>query len=322
MRTMATLKLDIEEKWGQLDPIFIMGMQRSGTSMIQRALGVAKFFSFGEGHLWLELIECFARFRDPEYRKVTKRKYWTLGEGRNILLEKYVALAIDRFHRDNVPWKPVRWLDKSPGSAAVKLAPLLAEIFPKSQFIFMHRNGITAVNSGIKLQPDNPNVFRWMCHGWAKTMSTWRKVRGLLEGRYIEIAQEEIASNPEGTAARLTEFLHIPEHREAIAELFRTQRVNTAFPEKRPGDYDYEINWSGEQKRYFIQTCGEEMRAWGYSMDLIGPVDLLPDWSSRFRMAWSVLRSGGPLALWGKIRRFLYLRYARRLLSTFKTKLS
>ena len=295
--------------------------------MIQRALGVARFFSFGEGHLWLELIECFARFRDPEYRKGTKRKYWTLGEGRNILLEKYVALAIDRFHRDNVPWKPVRWLDKSPGSAAVKLAPLLAEVFPKSQFIFMYRNGITAVNSGIKLQPDNPNAFRWMCCGWAETMSTWRKVRGLLEGRYIEIAQEEMASHPEETAVRLTDFLHIPEHREAIAELFRTCRTNTAFPGKPPGDYSYEIDWSEEQKEYFIQTCGEEMRAWGYAIDFIHPVGLsparstehqvtihepAPTWSNRFRTAWSVLQAEGPLALLSKTKRFLYYRFISR----------
>ena len=312
-------KSDIEERWSQLDPIFIRGQQRTGTSIMARALRIAGFNGFGEGHLWFELAKPLARFRDPEYRKLAKHDSYALGAGRNLILEKYIALAIDRFHRDHLPPHTIRWVDKSPGPDAVEVVPMLAEMFPKAQFIFMYRNGITTVNSALRKWPDNPNTLRWNCLGWAKTMSTWRKVRGLLEGRYIEIAQEELASNPEETAARLTEFLHIPEHREAIAELFRTQRANTAFPDKPPGDYDYEINWSRTQKKYFIQTCGEEMKAWGYSMDLIEPVGPFSGWSRRFRTAWSVLQAEGPLAFLGKVIRFLYLCYVRRVISTLRT---
>jgi len=60
---------EIEERWRRLDPIFIMGRQRTGTSIIWRALQVAGFFGFPEGHLWFDLVESLARLRDPEFQK-------------------------------------------------------------------------------------------------------------------------------------------------------------------------------------------------------------------------------------------------------------
>jgi hypothetical protein len=163
-------------------------------------------------------------------------------------------------------------------------------------------------------------------------MSTWTKVRSLLEDRYIEIAQEEVASNPKETAGRLTDFLHIPEHRDAIADLFRSQRPDTAFPEKPPGDYSYEISWSKEQKRYFIQACREEMKAWRYSFDCIEPIDMLTramietsfgsTWSDRCRKAWTMLRSDGLLALLDWTRRSLYWRYIRPGISALRDRSS
>ena len=33
-----TLRADLEEEWSHLDPTFVMGMQRSGTSIMARAL--------------------------------------------------------------------------------------------------------------------------------------------------------------------------------------------------------------------------------------------------------------------------------------------
>jgi hypothetical protein len=102
-------------------------------------------------------------------------------------------------------------------------------------------------------------------------MSTWRDVRESLTGRYIEISQEEMASKPHETAERLVAFIGKPEARQAVAELFRSKRVLSAFPDKSPGDYEYEINWSAAQQAHFIETCGEEMEVWGYEIDFESP---------------------------------------------------
>jgi hypothetical protein len=164
-------------------------------------------------------------------------------------------------------------MDKSPNVEAVRVVPLLAKLFPRAQFIFMYRNGITCVHSAIKRWEVQPGVFDFenACQSWAATMSTWREIRGSLSGRYIEVAQEEMAAKPIETAAHLTNFLGTTEYLDQVADLFRSKRVLSTFPDRPPGDYQYQIDWSPAQQAYFVSTCGEEMKAWGYEVDFDSP---------------------------------------------------
>jgi len=262
---------EIEARWEKLDPVFIRGMQRSGTSIMARALQRMKILGFGEGHLWFELVEPFARLRDPDYCPDLRVDIYTLGQGRVSKLEKYIAVALDQFHRACLPSHLERWMDKSPGADAVRVAPLLADLFPKAQFIFMYRSGITNVLSGVKFWKANPDIFHIMCEGWAETMSSWRQMRNSLGDRYIEIAQEDIVIKPFEIATKLTSFLGMPEYNVSVAGLLISRRVLSAFADKRPGDYNYHIEWSPQQKEFFIETCGSEMGAWGYEIDFDSP---------------------------------------------------
>lgn len=278
----------VEKRWNDLDPIFIMGMQRSGTTAIARAMSLCGFTHFAEGHLWLEVMEPLERLQDPSYRSSMRRSEWTLGNGRDLLLEKYIAVAIDQFHRDNLPEKPVRWANKSPGFWAVGKAPILARMFPKSQFIFMARSGTSVVHSGMKLWGDRPTTFYKLCVRWTEVMSTWRQLRTQLEGRYLEIYQEELVADPDSMATRLTDFLNVPEAQQRIANLFGSKRVNTAFPTRSPGDYEYDLNWTSPQKAFFVKNCAQEMEAWGY--DVPFPVNPIWMWGGRLVGLWNWLR--------------------------------
>jgi len=296
-----TGRTEIEERWQRLDPIFIMGAQRSGTSIMARAMTVLGYSHFGEGHLWFELMAPLARWRDPMYRRRLRRPIFALGEGRNLLLEKYIALAIDDFHRQTLPGNPSRWSDKSPGLPAVEAATMLARVFPRSQFIFTVRSGVSSVHSGLRLWSDREGMFYKLCSNWQRVMSTWREMRQELEGRSLEIRQEELVTHPEGIAAELTTFLGVPEKREVIAELFRSKRVNTAFPDRPPGDYDYQVDWSDDQKALFVATCGEEMAAWGYAL----PFALDPPWLRRWRKASHLLGAADVGGLWAEVKQYL-----------------
>ncbi|MDY7078946.1 MAG: sulfotransferase [Chloroflexota bacterium] len=258
---------DIDARWQQLNPVFVRGMQRSGTSIMGRALRRMNIAGFGEGHLWFDLVEPFMQLRDPAYHSHLREDEYALGQGRVAQLEKYIAVALDQFHRDHLSSDLKRWMDKSPGAEAVRIAPLLAELFPRSQFIFMYRNGITNVHSGIKFWADYPGIFQVMCQGWTETMSAWREVRKSLRGRYIEIAQEDMASQSLKTAICLTNFLGMPESRYSVVDLFCSNRVLSSFPDKNPGDYHYQIDWRPEQKAHFIEMCQEEMEIWGYEIN-------------------------------------------------------
>jgi len=254
---------DLDQRWRRLDPVFIMGMQRTGTSIIWRALRVAGFRGFPEGHFWLELVEPFARFRDPDYKAYLRQEIFALGSGRNRELEKRFALMIDRFHRDTLSPDPRRWVDKSPGRYSVAAAPMLAELFPQAQFVFTMRNPITTVNSAIAQHPQN---FNLVCRNWVKIMETWRRVRALLGERYIEIVQERIVEEPELVAAQLAEFLGAPEFAGAVARTFTSRRENTSFPNRVVGDFIYPVNWTKMQKRVLADVCGAEMAIWGYPL--------------------------------------------------------
>ena len=262
----------IDARWQQLNPIFVRGMQRSGgTSMMARVLREMGIVGFGEGHLWFELVRPFEQLRDPDYRPHLRDDSYALGMGRISQLEKYVAVALDQFHRDHLAADSRRWMDKSPGAEAVRVTPLLAELFPRAQFVFMYRNGIATVHSAITKWPDYPDIFRVMCRAWAETMAAWRAVRMLLGRRYIEIAQEDMAAKSLETAICLTDFLGAREYRERVVELFQSKRVLSAFPDRAPGDYRYQIDWTPDQQAYFIETCQGEMKIWGYPVDFDRP---------------------------------------------------
>jgi hypothetical protein len=262
---------EIENCWHRLDPVFVRGMQRSGTSVMGYALQKMGIVGFGEGHLWYELLKPITRLRDPDYFPDYREDIYTLGQERLSKLEKYISVALDKFHRDSLPSDLKRWADKSPGADAVRVIPLLADLFPQAQIIFVYRNGITNVLSGIKFWKDAPDIFHTMCQGWVETMSTWRRVRDVLGGRYIEIAQEDMVIKPFGVATRLTDFLDMPSCCMTVTDLLASQRVLSAFPDKRPGDYNYRIDWGPQQKEFFIKMCGPEMEAWGYDIDFDSP---------------------------------------------------
>jgi len=284
MKTPNQVK--IERRWQRLDPIFILGRQRTGTSIMWRALQVAGFLGFPEGHLWFDLVESFARLRDPTYQGNVRQDIFTLGSGRNLMLEKRFAVMMDRFHRDLLGPDVVRWVDKSPGVRAVRLAPMLAALFPRSQFVFMLRNPITVANSTIHYlygDRDSPAtggssaadsldlLLRTTCKHWVEVMAAWRKVRPLLTGRCIEVAQEHIAEAPGEVARRLAEFMGVPHFGRDIADVFRSRRENTAFPERDVGDFFYAVNWTDRQKAILAEVCREEMAVWGYPLDFQCP---------------------------------------------------
>lgn len=271
---------DIEERWRHLDPIFIMGRQRSGTSIMWRALRALDFLGFPEGHLWFDLVESFARYRDPSYQQNVRQDIFTLGSQRNALLERRFAVMIDQFHRDLLGAKTVRWVDKSPGLDPVLLAPMLAELFPNAQLIFMLRNPIMVVNSSvhyIRGDRETPvtvaekkasnDLYRATCQHWVRVMETWRQIRHLLQGRYLEIAQEQIVMTPDEVADQVAKFLDVPQSTGRIANVFKSRRENTAFPEKEVGDFFYPVDWSEEKKTILTEICQKEMEIWGYPLD-------------------------------------------------------
>lgn len=270
-------------RWSELDPIFIVGRQRTGTSILWRALRTAKCYGYAEGQLWLELVRPFCRIYDRSYAPDLRQDVFTLGSGRHDDLERRVALTIDGFHRRHHPRDTHRWVDKSPGVTAIRLSPMLAKLFPKAQFLFTYRNPITTIHSAeryvashdelppVGYDPGTAGFFGATCRHWVEAMQSWRYVRPLLSGRFMEIAQEHIASQPQRVAQEMEDFLSLPGAAGGIADTFRGNRENTAFPDREVGDYKYRVSWDQARRDAMAEICGAEASRWGYSLDFDRP---------------------------------------------------
>ena len=262
---------EIESRWRALDPVFIRGMQRSGTSIMARALQRLGILGFGEGHLWFEALKPMTRLLDPEWMPPLRLQPMALGEGRERVLAAHVALAIDDFHRSHLDPAISRWLDKSPGTDPITVAPALAATFPGAQFLFLHRNPISVVDSGLRKWGDDLQTFERLCREWRQTMRAWREARARLGGRALELSQHDLASAPRETARRLCAFLGQVPGEQAVFEVLARTRTLSSFPDRPPGSYGQAVGWSAAREARLVTLCSEEMAIWGYSADFERP---------------------------------------------------
>lgn len=250
-----------------LDPVFVLGMQRSGTSILAIALQELGLFGFAEGHLWQRLVATLEELRDPRVGPKLRRPHFALGSARYLALEQEVARAIDAFHRAEIPVpEGARWFDKSPSAYNVRRAPLLAELFPGAQFVFIHRDPRAVLRSGQRIWGSDPALLDTLCRGWDDTMRAWRTRRGDLGSRGLEIAHAELVAEPDLVASRLCGFLGQARETERIEQLFRTRRQNSSYPDRAPGDYRPDGALDPALEAQLLERCAAEMRRWGYPL--------------------------------------------------------
>ena len=123
----------------QRDPIFILGAARSGTTAMTQAL-LKLFPGHMEGHM-IDLLAHLAVSTNRFYaQKADERAIYkdTMISG---ISKNYVQDALDAMFmwmmRDMFP--AGRWVEKTPNSDMIHLAPRFKKIWPKSRFIFMKR---------------------------------------------------------------------------------------------------------------------------------------------------------------------------------------
>lgn len=289
--------------------MFVMGMQRSGTTIVARALSECALVGFNEGNVWHMVVETLRRMRDPMVFQNYKDINHALGGDRLSSFERSIALAIDDFHRYHLSCPTeARWFDKSPSAYIIENAAMLADLFPEAQFVFVHRHPVAVVESGLRMWGQSSELFKDLCRGWAETMRCWREIREGLGNRAFEIAHAELVSDPEGVARDLTAFIGCPDRHKDVLMLFGNERCNTSFPEKEKGDYRLWVDMNQARRRELVSICSSEMHRWGYSvpfdsvgrfiggMSIDGPATTR-SLRSRARKAGLLLQSGD----WRKI---------------------
>jgi hypothetical protein len=250
-------------------PVFVLGAARSGTSAISVALEKGtRYKGFPEGHV----LDISIRIAHAVNMHFEKKDQWIqpntcasyhLGQiGHAWLREETIALIRRMAGGYTTPF----WFDKTPTYQMVASAPILAEVWPHARFIYMKRRGLEVLRSRIR-KFAIPN-FAGNCRDWNIIMASWRAVREMVPGRFVELDQRTLAVSPDSAAASVGKLLSLdPPEIEAFASILQNEQPEATGPASSIAADISELGWSAEQIETFQEICGAEMDAYGYTYD-------------------------------------------------------
>jgi len=188
-------------------PIFVLGMPRTGTTLLERILG---------GHGGIALC---GELNDLRMQYKWASDYYCGG-----FFDRRATEAIDsvdyaeigRRYLQHVAWHTrgfERFTDKNPGN--FMMAGLALRALPRAKILHLRRNPMDACFSNLKeLFGSNAHPYSYelgelaMHHGnYARLMSHWHEVA---PGRILDVHYEDMVSDPAATTQRVMDYLGLP----------------------------------------------------------------------------------------------------------------
>lgn len=225
MTTQSTERTATSASRAEAEPVFLVGMNGSGTTMLLDSLGRhSQLYAFPrETRVLPHLIANIERFGDladddaflrlwEEVRKIGVLRY--VNDGQPVPLPedwadtpRNLAAVLDRVFKYFAQRQgKSRWCEKTPQHAQHILS--LATIFPKAKFVHMIRDGRDSAASFKRRWHRTPalTIFRWK-----KVVEEGRR-QGMSLGpnRYLEVRYEDLTTDPERWLRRVSEFLSVP----------------------------------------------------------------------------------------------------------------
>ena len=214
----------LESREKTVRPIFILGAQRSGTTLFRLMLDshskiAIPFESF-------VLIDFASRINEYNNLQTTDDRQSLVND---LLSSKGISEWEPRVHSEDIDLTECNtysntlnqifsayarhrgkslWGDKTP--AYTINGNILNELFPYSRFINIIRDGRDVALSHIR-QPWGPNDLVSALEHWRDVVTRSREMgRMLPQSRYMEILYEDLIDNPEDVLKKVTDFLELP----------------------------------------------------------------------------------------------------------------
>ena len=313
-------------------PVFVVGMNGSGTSMMLDSLGrhpqlyalpdetlmmpyiIMRAHRFGDLtddanflKLWrfaIDEIPALVRFNGgskPEVPTDWNRFPRTIA---GVFDGIYSALAAKKGKR--------RWCEKTPDH--VQHLPLLSATFPDARFIHLIRDGREVSCSINRRQHRTPEL---VIYRWKKLVEMGQIGGRALGDRYIEIRYEDLTADPESQMRRACRFLEVEFSPEVLQSRMPQNPTRRALAKGQLGEISSNpTKWPDYFDARTVGKLeaigGKKLTELGYEVATHGDSD--PGrvrrrfWRYRdfLRLTRRRVKSGARFRSWGNVARFLY----------------
>jgi len=207
-----------------MDPFFIIGAQRSGTTLVRLILNAhSKIAIPEEGTFWMPMLReqrghlagNIPPSRLDGYLRYIKNnnqyKVWEMNDDRffaelQTIRKTTLAELMARFYRQYaMEHDKLCWGDKTP--SFFRMVPDLKELFPNAKFVHVVRDGRDVFLSLRGREKGRKNIAV-SAYEWSYKL---RKVRdefnSLPDARHFEIRYESLVSDPERSTREICKFL-------------------------------------------------------------------------------------------------------------------
>lgn len=249
----------------KLDPLFILGTTRSGTSVLQLALlSQTRYSGVGEGHFLPLFTKLFAAV-ESHYEKnamATQITGTLLHRIPKEAIDNRILAMVKNIYERQFDGEP--FTDKTPTLEAIEAAPLIQQIWPKAKIIYCQRRGLENIASKIRKFPDQK--FESACREWVACCRAWAQVRPQLSS-YLELEQYDMLTKPETVVARIHSYLNLTDtESKDMVDYLTNQRPEQTGATENPKTLAT-MEWTDSQLAFFKKNCTAEMRKQGYSLD-------------------------------------------------------
>lgn len=302
-------------------PIFVIGYERSGTTLLMAMLGCHPRLSFPEvGWLFPRIYPWRHTYGDltvdSNFRTLASemlfglnQPLWGMSMNPTTAVAEIIALAPERSfagiyaamhmrYAREFGNKP-RWGQKTPNN--LYFVPQILDNFPNAQFIFITRDGRDASATSIESAFGAGNIYG-AAYTWNAANAFVKPFRNLYQGSstWFDVRYEELVSEPERVLREVCNFLN-EDFASPMLEFYRTPTSVARGKQRDHAPLGHEVSnkyvgiykdlLSVRDQRIYATLAGATHRDAGYDLDVepmaISEQDraLWLEWDGRYRAA-------------------------------------
>ncbi|MDY0390153.1 sulfotransferase family protein [Desulfobulbus oligotrophicus] len=278
-------------------PVFMIGAERSGTTLVMALLGCHSRIAVPEVvwyyprfypylHTYGDLsLESNFRTLATEMVFGLKTPFWGMQVNPRTIVDEVIELAPERSFAGlyagmhlrfaNYVNKP-RWGEKTPHN--LYFTGPMHEHFPNAQFIYITRDGRDASVDYMESSFGPTNIY-CAAHSWKRCWNAVKQWRQPLQdkGLWLDVRYEDLVRHPEEVMRAVCTFLDEP-FEEAMFDFYKTDlaRARGASRDHAPLGHSISDKYVGIYKdllsqrdqRIFAAVAGKELEEAGYKNDV------------------------------------------------------